>query len=92
MLLFSGYLIPYAQIPGYFKWLYDISFFQYALGLVQINQFAGMDFTDCPPKLEAANKDRRINISSPLNTSSMTGVSCGRPPSLHQPRRLSGHA
>eukprot|EP01047_Picozoa_sp_COSAG01_P032892 COSAG01_NODE_2397_length_7771_cov_12.578076_4_plen_115_part_00 len=105
MLLFSGYLIPYAQIPSYFKWLYDISFFQcdtplqkqsllivpsdstlshslgvvcmhcrYALGLVQINQFAGMQFTDCPPKLETTNKNHKIDPSSLFNTSSMTPV------------------
>lgn len=53
LLLFSGYMIPYAQIPSYFRWLYDISFFQYGLAILQINQFAGMNFTDCPPPLPA---------------------------------------
>ena len=28
LILFSGYLIPFDQIPMYFKWLYELSFFQ----------------------------------------------------------------
>merc|ERR1712146_100118 len=37
----------YDQIPSYFKWLYDLSFFQFSLGILQINQFGGISFTDC---------------------------------------------
>jgi len=54
LILFSGYLIPYAQIPAYFKWLYDLSFFQYALAIVLINQYSGTKFTDCPPAIPAS--------------------------------------
>ena len=28
LILFSGYLIPFDQIPSYFKFLYELSFFQ----------------------------------------------------------------
>ncbi len=45
--LFSGYLIPYNKIPDYFLWLYHISFFSYALNMLQLNQFHGMKFSDC---------------------------------------------
>ena len=47
LILFSGYLIPYDQIPTYFQWLYNLSFFQFAISILQINQFKGMKFTDC---------------------------------------------
>jgi ABC-type multidrug transport system permease subunit len=47
LMLFSGYVIPYKQIQFYFKWLYYISFFQYALSIAEINQFRGQTFSDC---------------------------------------------
>lgn len=47
LILFSGYLIPFDQIPEYFKWLYELSFFQFAITILQINQFNGLEFTDC---------------------------------------------
>ena len=28
LIMFSGYLIPFKQIPDFFRWLYHISFFQ----------------------------------------------------------------
>jgi len=46
--LFSGYIIPYNKIPDYFLWLYNISFFAFALSLLEINQFKGVEFSDCP--------------------------------------------
>jgi ABC-type multidrug transport system ATPase subunit len=49
--LFSGYIIPYNKIPSYFLWLYNISFFAYALSLLEINQFKGMKFSDCTPEV-----------------------------------------
>ncbi len=39
------------QIPFYFRWLYHVSFFQYALGVLQINQFKDFTFSDCPPNI-----------------------------------------
>jgi hypothetical protein len=48
LILFSGYLIPYAQIPTYFRFLYDMSFFQHAIAILEINQFKDVHFTDCP--------------------------------------------
>lgn len=34
-------------IPSYFMWLYDLSFLQYALSALYINQFADVQFSDC---------------------------------------------
>jgi hypothetical protein len=47
--LFSGYIIPYNKIPDYFLFLYNISFFAYALSLLEINQFSGAEFSECSP-------------------------------------------
>jgi len=47
LVLFSGYIIPYSQIPIYFRWLYHASFFQYALSILQINEFRDIAFSDC---------------------------------------------
>mmetsp|Transcript_20692 Transcript_20692/g.25711 ORF Transcript_20692/g.25711 Transcript_20692/m.25711 type:complete len:215 (-) Transcript_20692:38-682(-) len=47
LILFSGYMIPQKQIPYWGKWLYDVSFFQYAMTLFQINQFRDFNFHDC---------------------------------------------
>ncbi|GMI44070.1 hypothetical protein TrCOL_g2872 [Triparma columacea] len=45
--LFSGYIIPYDKIPDWSLWIYHISFFAYALSLLEINQFEGVVFSDC---------------------------------------------
>jgi hypothetical protein len=47
MMLFSGFLIPYPEIPFYFRWLYHLSFFQYGLNIFLVNQFESLAFTDC---------------------------------------------
>ncbi len=49
LILFSGFIIPYQQIPSFFKFLYDLSFFQHAIAILEINYFAGLKFSDCPP-------------------------------------------
>lgn len=41
--LFSGYVIPYGQLAAPFKFFYWISFFQYAISALQLNQFTGLD-------------------------------------------------
>eukprot|EP00658_Telonema_sp_P-2_P025672 TRINITY_DN20337_c0_g1_i3.p1 TRINITY_DN20337_c0_g1~~TRINITY_DN20337_c0_g1_i3.p1 ORF type:complete len:624 (+),score=168.26 TRINITY_DN20337_c0_g1_i3:200-2071(+) len=46
MMLFSGYVIPFAEIPIAFKWIYWISPFQYAFNILRINQFHDLDFQD----------------------------------------------
>lgn len=50
LLLFCGYVIPYDSIPIYFRWMYYISFFQYSLGILTINQWKGFVFPDCPER------------------------------------------
>ena len=36
-------------MPEYFKWLYYASFWQYGLGVLQVNEFANRTYTeDCP--------------------------------------------
>jgi len=48
-MIFSGYILPYKNIPSYFKFLYYASFWQYCLGILQINEFEGRLYTeDCP--------------------------------------------
>ena len=53
LILFSGYMIPKKDIPYALKWVYDISFFQYAVTNFNINEFRGKHFDDCPAQLEA---------------------------------------
>eukprot|EP01136_Pigoraptor_vietnamica_P030875 Opistho-1_new@90685 len=50
--LFSGYLIRPTNIPVYFKWIYYLSFFQYAFQLVIVNEFDGFEFEFCNRTLE----------------------------------------
>ena len=47
LMLFSGFFLPYNDIPIYFKWLYDISFLRYAFNILKINQWADVNFSDC---------------------------------------------
>ena len=48
-MIFSGYVLPYGRMPDYFKWLYYASFWQYGLGVLQVNEFANRTYTeDCP--------------------------------------------
>jgi len=54
LILFSGYMIPYPQIPSYFRWLYDASFFQYGLAIIDINEYSSQKFNDCPPVIPAS--------------------------------------
>jgi len=46
MLLFSGWVIPYDNIPIFLKWVYWISMFQYSFAALKVNQFAGLTFHD----------------------------------------------
>lgn len=45
----NRYLIPYEQIPSYFKWLYHCSPFAYAMSALQIVLFRDVSFADCLP-------------------------------------------
>ena len=47
LMLFSGFFLPYNDIPIYFRWLYDVSFLRYAFNILKINQWAGVNFSDC---------------------------------------------
>jgi len=70
-LIFSGYLLPLKQIPAYFSWLYYASFWQYALGILQINEFRGRVYTEeCPTtELEqTAYNDVRAWLQTNYNT------------------------
>jgi len=52
LLIFSGYVVPYNNIPVYFTWAYYASFFQYSFALLMINEFADRTFAvDCPAEL-----------------------------------------
>ena len=47
LMLFSGFFLPYNDIPIYFRWLYEISFLRYAFNILKINQWADVNFSDC---------------------------------------------
>ena len=52
LLIFSGYVVPKANIPVYFTWAYYASFFQYAFGVLMINELGDREFDhDCPAQL-----------------------------------------
>uniref|UniRef100_A0A7S3UXL6 ABC transporter domain-containing protein n=1 Tax=Aplanochytrium stocchinoi TaxID=215587 RepID=A0A7S3UXL6_9STRA len=48
-ILFAGFFIPYEQIPFYFQWIYYVSFVQYAVSSILINEFEDQEFADCQP-------------------------------------------
>jgi len=52
LMLFSGYLIPFAKIPSYFKWLYYSSPFAYSFNALQITVYRDVVFTDCTPLVQ----------------------------------------
>ena len=45
--LFSGFLLPYASIPTYWRPLYYLSLFRYPLGFFSSNELVGLTFS-CP--------------------------------------------
>jgi len=52
LMLFSGFFLPYEEIPIFFRWLYEISFLRYAFNILKMNQWQDLDFDDC--KIDAA--------------------------------------
>lgn len=46
MLLFSGWVIPYNNIPIIFQWIYWCSPFQWCFNILRINEFRDVTFTD----------------------------------------------
>mmetsp|Transcript_73595 Transcript_73595/g.186019 ORF Transcript_73595/g.186019 Transcript_73595/m.186019 type:complete len:637 (-) Transcript_73595:45-1955(-) len=51
MVLFSGYVIPYDQIPVVWKPLYYASPVQWGMTLLETNQYKGLVFQDCDPSV-----------------------------------------
>jgi len=49
MILFSGYVIPYSQIPSIWMPIYYISPVQWGMSILNANQYKGMIFSDCDP-------------------------------------------
>ena len=48
-MIFSGYVLPYNDLPFFFKPFYYLSFWQYCLGVLQLNEFADHEYTQgCP--------------------------------------------
>jgi ABC-type multidrug transport system permease subunit len=47
LMLFSGFFIPYDEIPVFFKWLYDLSFLRYGFNILKVNQWKNINFDDC---------------------------------------------
>jgi ABC-type multidrug transport system permease subunit len=70
LLIFSGYVVPKANIPVYFTWAYYVSFFQYAFGVLMINELSDRTFDrDCPAQLaEEAIVDEIVKHFFPNGT------------------------
>ena len=47
LMLFSGFFLPFRDIPSFFRWLYEISFLRYGFNILKVNQWSGVDFDDC---------------------------------------------
>ena len=54
LMLFSGFFLPYEEIPFFFRWLYEISFLRYAFNVLKINQWQDVTFDDCSPEGDVA--------------------------------------
>ena len=85
-MIFSGYVLPYKDLPYYFKPLYYASFWQYCLAILQINEFAEREYTEgCPVVVveQTAYEDVRkwlklhANISTPDHVGNITGNCTG---------------
>ena len=76
MVMFSGYLLPYKDLPRFLSWLYYCSFLQYCLAILQINEFEPRVYTEgCPLELvedavyEQVRKElEHWNVSLPART------------------------
>jgi hypothetical protein len=70
LLIFSGYIVPKGNIPFYFTWAYYASFFQYAFGILMINELGDRTFDrDCPAQLvEEAIVDEIVQHLFPSGT------------------------
>jgi ABC-type multidrug transport system ATPase subunit/ABC-type multidrug transport system permease subunit len=77
LMMFSGFLIPYNEIPVYFRWLYHFSFFQYGLNIFMVNQFDSIVFTDCgtgAPVAEASNATGICNVTQAATSLVQAGM------------------
>jgi len=77
LMLFSGYVIPRAQLPSWAVPFYYISFFQYGIGLFELNVFKDMVFTDYNMDLRHPTHIR------PLHTGRQVLVQMGLDPDTH---------
>jgi hypothetical protein len=59
LMLFSGFFLPYDEIPVFFRWLYEISFLRYAFNVLKMNQWRDVTFSDC-----AAGDDALCQVRS----------------------------
>eukprot|EP00419_Tripos_fusus_P002476 CAMPEP_0172673536 /NCGR_PEP_ID=MMETSP1074-20121228/12206_1 /TAXON_ID=2916 /ORGANISM="Ceratium fusus, Strain PA161109" /LENGTH=615 /DNA_ID=CAMNT_0013490849 /DNA_START=29 /DNA_END=1876 /DNA_ORIENTATION=+ len=56
MILFSGYVIPYAQIPTFWKPLYYLSPMQWGMTLLETSYYAGLKFVDCDASIPRSER------------------------------------
>lgn len=45
--IFAGLFVPLANIPSYFVWVYYLSFFQYAIQVMMVNEFQDQNLDPC---------------------------------------------
>uniref|UniRef100_A0A7S1QPC9 ABC-2 type transporter domain-containing protein n=1 Tax=Alexandrium catenella TaxID=2925 RepID=A0A7S1QPC9_ALECA len=56
MVLFSGYVIPYAQIPLLWKPIYFLSPLQWGMTILETTHYKGMTFVDCDAGAPTADR------------------------------------
>lgn len=56
MILFSGYVIPYGQIPSIWKPLYYLSPVQWGMSILETNHYEGLRFVDCDDSVPLAER------------------------------------
>lgn len=66
-MLFSGFLVPYENIPNYLQWLYNVSFFQYGTSIMLINEFEDKTYVDCQHNITGMCITTGNDILSKLN-------------------------
>lgn len=68
MILYTGYLIPYSAMRGWFIWIYWINPLAYALGGLMMNEFRGLTFSCNGPTLVPSGAPQYSNVANQVCT------------------------
>lgn len=53
VMIFGGFFLKGSSVPDWLNWMQYISWFKYSNELLVINQWEGVEFSDCPPNITA---------------------------------------